>query len=115
MNALDVVILSALVLAAIGGWRLGFIARVVSWLGLGLGLVLAAHFLSTVVDAFSLTTPTSRLLAATALLVGGAFVGQAVGMLVGARLHGGIPMGPLRSADRGVGAAIGAAGVVMSV
>jgi len=47
--------------------------------------------------------------------VGGAFVGQAVGMLVGARLHGGIPMGPLRSADRGVGAAIGAAGVVVSV
>ena len=43
MNSFDIVILTAILLASVGGWRLGFIARVVSWIGLGVGLVLLAR------------------------------------------------------------------------
>ena len=41
MNGLDVVIIVAAVLAAVGGWRLGFLTRSIGWLGAGIGLALA--------------------------------------------------------------------------
>ena len=38
MNGLDVVLIVAAVLAAIGGWRLGFMTRAVGWIGAGIGI-----------------------------------------------------------------------------
>ena len=35
MNGLDVVIVLAAVLAAVGGWKLGFLTRSVGWIGAG--------------------------------------------------------------------------------
>ncbi len=45
MNLLDIVILLTMAAAAFGGFQLGFLARVASWLGLGLGLWVAVLIL----------------------------------------------------------------------
>jgi uncharacterized membrane protein required for colicin V production len=115
MDGLDVVIVVAAVLAAIGGYRLGFFTRVLSWIGLGVGIYLAARFSPRLVSAVDLHGAEARLVLAAVVLVGAAFIGQAVGMLVGARLHGVLPPGPLRAVDKGVGALVGVVGVLTAL
>jgi S1-C subfamily serine protease len=116
MNLLDAIILVALAGAAIGGYRLGFLARVTSWIGLGIGLYVAARSLPSVVGLLSDDAgSTTRLLLAAVILVGGAFVGQALGIVAGSKLRTVLPLGPLRTADHIVGAFVGALGVIISV
>ena len=105
-DLLDAVIAVVALSAAVGGFRLGFLARVVSWIGLAAGLVIAARLLPTVINIFRNSNPTGKLLVAALVLRGGAFIGQAIGLLVGARAHGVIPFGPLRTFDDAVGAAV---------
>jgi len=115
VNLLDGIILVALAGAVIGGYRLGFLARVTSWIGLGLGLYVAARFLPSAVGLIGESGSTNRLLLAAVVLVGGAFIGQALGIVAGSKLRMALPLGPLRTADRGVGAFVGAIGVIVSV
>lgn len=116
MNAFDAVIILTAVSAALGGLRLGFIARVTSWLGMAAGFVLAATALPTVVEYFESMGSNSLLLVTAGLLIGGAFVGQALGLVVGARLHLALPAdGPGRVLDRGAGSLAGAVGVLVAV
>ena len=115
MNLLDLVIAVLAVSAAVGGYRLGFLARVVSWIGLGLGLVVSARLLPTIVAHFRDSDPTGKLLIAAMVLLGGAFLGQAAGLVVGTRVGKVITAGPLRAIDDGVGAAIGLFGVLVAV
>lgn len=115
MNLLDLVIVAAAAAAAAGGWRLGFLARVVSWVGLALGLVVAARFLPAAVRSFEGPDPTSKLMIAGVVLLGGAFVGQGLGLLIGSSLRKIVPLGPVRIVDSAVGALVGSLGVVVSV
>lgn len=115
MDVFDGVIIACALVAAFGGYRLGFFARALSWIGLAAGVYLAAHFLPRIIAAVSVSGAAARLGLAAAVLVAAAFVGQAVGVLLGARLHGVLPPGPVRSVDKGVGAAIGVAGVVTAL
>ncbi|MCL2394240.1 MAG: MarP family serine protease [Acidimicrobiaceae bacterium] len=115
MNWLDLVIVLVAAAAALGGYRLGFLARAVSWIGLGLGLYLGARFLPDILNAFNLARPGQRLITAAAVLIGAAFVGQALGLLVGGRLHAALPLGPLRTVDRVVGAGVGVFGVFVAL
>lgn len=115
MNALDLIILVAMGFAALGGYRLGFLARAFSWVGLALGLFLAARFLPAALRTFGGRDPSSKLLVAAIVLVGGAFIGQALGLLLGHSMGRFLPIGPLRTADRVAGAGVGAIGVVVSV
>jgi len=114
-DLLDAAIAVVALSAAVGGFRLGFLARVVSWIGLAAGLVIAARLLPTVINIFRNSDPTGKLLVAALVLLGGAFIGQAIGLLVGARAHGVIPFGPLRTFDDAVGAAVGLLGVLVAV
>src|SRR5207247_8936609 len=101
--------------AIIGGCRLGFIARAASWVGLVIGLAVAAHFLPDVVDALRDSPASDKLLIVAATLIGAGFVGQALGLIVGAGFHRRLPQGPLRQGDRIVGALAGALGVAVAV
>jgi S1-C subfamily serine protease len=114
-DLLDVIIAVIAVSAAVGGFRLGFLARALSWIGLGAGLVIGARLLPTVIDALRDANPTGKLLVAALVLLGGAFIGQALGLVVGSRVHRFIPVGPARSIDDVVGAAIGLLGVLVAV
>jgi S1-C subfamily serine protease len=115
VDTLDLFILVTVLTAVLGGWRLGFLARATSWIGLAAGLVLAARLLASIVSRFDSTDPTTRLLVAAGVLVGGAFLGQALGLLVGAQFHRVIPIGPLRVVDRSLGAVAGGMGVLVAV
>ncbi len=113
MNTLDVVTLLAALSAAVAAWRLGFVARAASWIGMVCGLYLAARLLPAALDRLDSATDTQAFLAVVALLVGGGFLGQALGLLVGARLRVGIPEGTARTADKSAGALAGVAGVLL--
>ncbi len=113
MNVLDLVILAALASAALGGYRLGFLARAASWVGLGLGIYLGVRFLPATLRAFEGPDPTSKLLVAVLVLVGGAFAGQGLGLLLGSSLRRFVPLGPVRAVDSAVGALVGMVGVLL--
>ncbi|MGH9118745.1 MAG: MarP family serine protease [Acidimicrobiales bacterium] len=115
MNLLDVLIVLIAVGAAMGGWRLGFLARVASWIGMGLGLYLAVRLLPTVVSAFDGAPQLQLFLVAVVLLVVGAFAGQALGLFVGSKLQLALPRGRSRTVDRTGGAVAGVLGVMVVV
>ena len=76
MNALDVIILLLLVAGAIGGYRLGFVARVTSWVGLAAGIATGALVLPSIIRAIGADSDRQRLLiVAAGVLVGCALVG----------------------------------------
>ena len=114
MNLLDAAIVLTVLLVAMGAYRLGFLARALSWLGLAIGIVVSARFLPAGVALFG-GTPSSKLLVAATLLVAGAFAGQGLGLLLGASLRQSVPQGPLRSLDSAVGAGLGGLGVLIAV
>lgn len=113
MNLLDVSLVAFSALAAVGGYRLGFLARTVSWLGMGVGLVVSARALPWLVEQFEEQSPSSLLLFAGVVLLLGSFVGQAVGLLVGTRMRIRLPSEDWVMADRAFGGLIGLFGVVV--
>ncbi len=114
-QVVDLVIVGVAALAALGGYRIGFLGRVVSWVGLAAGLYIAARLLPTVFRHLRNSSPSTLVVVAVGMLIGGAVVGQAVGLVVGGKLHHVLPIGPLRTLDRLVGAAVGAAGILTVV
>ena len=116
MNLLDVSILLALLAAVVGGYRLGFLARLCSWVGLALGAVLALRFAGRIGDALDRSAPETRFVAATAFFVAVAMVGQGLGLAVGLLLHERIN-GSRRVGhrDRLAGGAVGGLGVLLVV
>jgi S1-C subfamily serine protease len=116
VNLLDLIILAMLGMAAYGGYRLGFLARIFSWAGLAVGALVADRFLPDVVGFFSSSDPQIRLLAAVSFLVGAAMLGQGLGLAVGSLLHAALPFGAgLRQGDRVAGSAVGGLGVLAAV
>ena len=115
MDLLDLLIIVFAVSAIVGGYRLGFIARAASWVGLVLGLAIAAHFLPDIVSALRGSPSGNKLLIVAATLIGAGFVGQALGLLVGSSFHARLPLGPVRQVDRVVGAVAGVIGVAVAV
>ena len=116
MNTLDLVIALTGVSAAVGGWRLGFTARATSWLGMAGGLVLGSQVvLPWLLEVWADVAGVRLLLAAAAVLVVGAFLGQALGLVVGNRLHLALPGGAARTVDKVGGAAAGLVGVAAAV
>ena len=113
MDALDLVMLAAVALAAFGGYRLGLLARAASWIGMTIGLYVGFKLLPSAIHAFNGPDASTRLGITLAVLIAGAFIGQALGLLVGLSIHRFIPLGPLRMADRAGGAIFGAVGVIV--
>lgn len=115
MDGLDLIVIAVALVAALGGYRLGFFGRVISWLGLALGFYVAIRLLPSVMVRLASASPTTQLAVAVLLLVGGALIGQALGLVVGSRLHGALPPGPVRQVDRVVGALTGIVGVIVAL
>src|SRR5207244_3066098 len=59
--------------------------------------------------------PVRALAIVVGVLIGGAFVGQAIGLAIGAHFHRLLPPGPLRTIDRGLGAVAGALAVLVAL
>ena len=115
MNTLDLLVLMAAAAAAVGGYRLGFLARVTSWVGMGLGAVLGDQVASTILDNIDAPSEGQALAIVVGTLLGFAFLGQALGLLVGQRLRLVLPFGGVRQADRLAGGAAGVVGIVLAL
>jgi S1-C subfamily serine protease len=115
VNLLDIVVLAGIVAAALGGFRVGFLARVASWIGVGVGFYVALRLLPTVLRSFELPTASGRLLVTVTVLIVGTFIGQAIGLVIGHRVRGVLPIGGARSADRIIGAVAGAMSIVIAL
>ncbi|HTW09614.1 MAG TPA: MarP family serine protease [Acidimicrobiales bacterium] len=114
MNDFDVGVIIVGLLAALGGWRIGFLSRVASWVGLALGLYLAVRYLPNILNSLDLTGKTA-LAVAVVILLAAAFAGQGIGFALGSKLHAVLPFGGARTLDRAVGAASGVVGVLAAV
>ena len=114
MNLLDVLLGAALVSAVVGGYRVGLVARVASWVGALGGFVLALKLLPELLRRFEGITPTTRLLLTLATLLGGAALGGAIGEMIGHTLRRAVPP-PARVLDRAGGAVVGAVGLVVAL
>ncbi len=101
--------------AAVGGYRLGFLTRVASWVGMAIGVVVGSLVLTPVLRSLDEASGPQLLLVTMGILVGSAFIGQAIGLFAGARLHATLPGASVRSADRAAGAAAGALGILVAV
>jgi S1-C subfamily serine protease len=112
---LDLFIILFIVTATVGGYRLGLLMRAASWVGLTLGIVVAARFAPDILQSFADEPSSNKLLIAAGLFLGAAFAGQALGLLIGSMFHRFLPIGPLRQVDRIGGAVAGFAGVVAAV
>jgi S1-C subfamily serine protease len=101
--------------AAFGGYRLGLLARVTSWIGMALGAYVGALLLPAVLRAIEDGSDVQLLFVTIGVLLGAAFLGQALGLWIGSRLHLALPGGGVRSVDRGFGAAAGVVGVLVGL
>lgn len=115
-NALDVILVALAGLAGLAGYGLGMVTRAASWVGLALGVALGARLLPVVVRSVGPGAGRAQLaVIAVAVLVGAAFAGQVVGLMVGGRVHLAIRSRGVRRVDQIGGAALGALGVVVAV
>jgi S1-C subfamily serine protease len=115
VNVFDIFLIVIAVSAAIGGYRLGFVARATSWLGLALGLVAGAFLLRRIVPEMQDAGQATKSLVAVGLLVGAALIGMSLGLVLGSRLYSELPPGAARRADRAAGGVIGVVGVLVGL
>jgi S1-C subfamily serine protease len=115
VNVFDIFLIVLVVSAAIGGYRLGFVARATSWLGLALGLVAGAFLLRRIVPEMQDAGQATKSLVAVGLLVGAALIGMSLGLVLGSRLYSELPPGAARRADRAAGGVIGVVGVLVGL
>ena len=115
MNLLDLTLLGIAGLAAVGGYRLGFLTRTVSWLGMAVGLLVSARSLPWLLEHFADQSAGSLLLFAGIVLLGGTFLGQALGLLVGNRIRYQLPNRQWVVADHALGAVSGLLGVAVAL
>lgn len=107
MNLLDAVLIVLCGAAGVGGYRLGFVARAISWVGMAAGIFVAARLLPGILERFDNTSHVQLLAVAAGTLIFGAFVGQGLGLMIGSQLRYKLPAGHIVSIDRGFGAVSG--------
>jgi S1-C subfamily serine protease len=115
VNVFDIVLVVLAVSAAVGGYRLGFVARATSWLGLVVGLVAGSYLLRRIVPEMQDAGQATKSLVAVGLLVGAALIGLSLGLVLGSRLYSELPPGAARQADRAAGGVIGVVGVLVAL
>ena len=113
MNGLDLVLVALAVVAAVGGWRLGFLRRFSGWLGAAAGLAVAIIVAPSLVRRLGLESDLSVVLVATALLVLLASIGQGLGAVIGARLRQEVDSPAVRQVDAAGGTLLGVLAVAV--
>jgi len=112
---LDLLLVVAGVAAAVGGYRLGFLARVTSWLGLALGVWVGILLLPEIMRRLEDASDLTMAFIAICALAGTALIGQAAGLVLGSRLHIALPDGPARTTDRVTGGVAGVLGMLVGL
>ena len=111
MNALDLALVAVVIAAMVAGYRLGFTTRVLSWIGLAVGLVLGVRVLPWVLDRLGGAPRGQLILVALAVVLAGAVLGQTIGLALGVRFAPRPRSAAVVRVDRGLGALAGLVGV----
>ena len=114
MSALDVALAIAALAAFVGGYRSGLIVRITSWLGLGLGLTLAATNLAAIRRAITTAKGLPEVFVFGLVLAGAALAGKSVGYFSGRWIRHHLPGRSLARLDRVAGASVGILGVALT-
>jgi S1-C subfamily serine protease len=112
MNIVDWVIVGALVMFAWSGWRQGFIAGILSFVGFLGGGLAAAFIVPRIVNTFATPGLWEAIIVATVVLAA-ALLGQALAGGLGRRLRGRITWRPVQAVDRAGGAALNVLALVV--
>jgi len=112
MNIVDWVIIGALVMFAWSGWRQGFIAGILSFVGFLGGGLIAAFIVPRVVNTFATPGLWEAIIVATVVLAA-ALLGQALAGSLGRRLRGRITWRPVQAVDHVGGAALNVLALVV--
>jgi hypothetical protein len=115
MNLLDVVVVLLALGAVVAGFRLGFVTRVLSWIGMAVGLLAAVRLLPWLIEQLGLRWALLGLLVSVGVLFVGASIGQAVGLAVGNRLRPVDDDGTVTVGDGMAGALAGLVGIVVAI
>jgi uncharacterized membrane protein required for colicin V production len=115
VNALDLAIAVLLVSAVVGGYRMGMIARLASWIGAVGGFYLGLRLLPTILSRVGEMTPLTRLIVTLGTLLLGAALGGSLGEMAGATLRRVLAPGPVRVLDRLGGSLLGVFGVLVGL
>jgi S1-C subfamily serine protease len=115
VNWVDLVILATVAFAATAGFRLGFVTRVLSWIGLLVGIVVALLVLGPILDDIDAASQARSIVIAVAVVLIGAFGGQAIGLLIGNRVRPTEEDRGLDRADAILGLAAGVVGTLLLV
>jgi S1-C subfamily serine protease len=115
VNLLDLILIGIGLAAMVGGYRLGFLTRTASWIGMGAGLFVGARTLPWLVEQFEHESPASLLLLGGIVLLVGSFLGQAIGVLIGSRLRLNLASREWAVLDHAFGAVAGVVGMVIAV
>lgn len=112
MQPLDWLIVLSCITIAAGGFQVGFVAKATSWIGTGVGVILALLSLPVILRNSSDLSVSGRLGIIVLVTLAGLLLGQILGLFAGARLANIVPPGPLRALDRVAGATAGVMGVL---
>lgn len=114
INVIDVVILAATVIGLANGYRRGFWLSLTQYVGLLIGVLLAAAFAKSVLDYLQISNPSARPLGAVLVLVIGGSLGSSIGFAVGEPIRRNIlRTGIHTSTDSVAGAALSGFAVLM--
>ena len=113
VNGLDLLLIVLAILAAVGGWRLGFMTRAVGWVGAGLGLVVAVAVVPALLGRLDLTSDTAVFLLGAAGIVLIASLGQGIGVAIGSQLRPPARAQAARRVDSAGGSLLGIVGVAV--
>ncbi|CAB4676549.1 unannotated protein [freshwater metagenome] len=105
MNIVDWVLIGVLIVFALAGWRRGFVAGLLSFVGFIGGGLLAAFVLPDVIVKYTDSGFIRVAVLAIAIVVS-AILGQLVASFLGRRLRGGLTWRPVRLVDSLAGAAL---------
>lgn len=115
MNLLDILLLVGLVAAAVGGWRVGLVARGASWAGIGLGLWATTITVPWALRVSSGSDAVTRLGIALVTLTLTVGLGMALGDVVGWWLRRAVARTVFGPLDRAAGVVAGVAGLLVLV
>ncbi len=115
VNALDLLLIAVIVVAAVSGARVGFIARGFSWIGIAIGLVIANWSVPAAVRLLSGESSVIRMLAAVVTLFVTLGLTSSLGESAGFRLRRAVHRTSLKPLDRAAGGGAGALGVLVIV
>ncbi len=115
MSFFDLIVIAVAIAAIVGGFRMGFVTRVSSWIGIGIGLFLSARTLPWLIDQTGTENHTVVVVVSLGFVFAGCFLGQALGLFIGSRMRPVERDGLAAHVDGAAGAFAGCVGVVVVV